>query len=95
MNQAVGKVPYEIQHAQYQINKMFADTFKTSAGKKCLEYMRQEYIERKTLLDRFTVQGQPMLNSEAGVKNFIIDIMQKIKRAEDGPPTPPEGETNA
>ena len=95
MNDSVGQVPYKIQQAQYEINIMLAKTFSTPMGKKTLEYMKQMTINKKTPLDRFTVNGQPMLTAEAAVGNFVLDIIQKIDQSKEGPPSPPEGESNA
>ncbi len=95
MSQPVGKVPYKTQQAQYELNAMLAKTFGTAMGKKTLEYMKQITINKKFPADRFTVNGQPYLNADAAVQNFVLDIIQKIEHAKAGPPTPPEGETNA
>ena len=95
MTQPVGQVPYQTQLAQYEINKMLAKTFSTTQGKKTLEYMKQITIYKKTPADRFTLNGQPMLNVEAAMNNFVLDIIQKIEHAKIGPPSPPEGEPNA
>jgi len=94
MSQPTAKVPYEVQLAQYRINKMFSDTFKTTAGKKCLEYMRQNHIEKMFENTCFVEAGTPYLAGRAAVNNFILDIYTKIKRVKDGPPSPPDGEKN-
>ena len=95
MSQPVGKVPYKTQQAQYELNIMLAKTFGTAMGKKTLEYMKQMSIYKKFPTDRFTTNGQPLLNYEAGMCNFVLDIMNKIEQAKQGPPTPPEGEKDA
>lgn len=95
MNKPLGKVPYETQKDQYEINKMFAITFSTDTGKKCLEYMRQQNIGKPFENTCFVEQGLPYLAGRAAVNNHILDIYLKIQRAELGPPSPPEGESNA
>ena len=94
MTQPVGQVPYETQLAQYEVNKMFATTFGTDAGKKCLEYMRQHNIGRPFENTCFVEQGVPYLAGRAAFNKFILDIYLKIERAKIGQPSAPEGESN-
>ena len=86
MNDPVGKVPIETQQAMFEINKMFATTFGTPTGKKCLEYMRQNNIKKPFENTCFVAEGAPYLAGRAAVNNFILDIYKKIDRAKDGPP---------
>ena len=95
MNAPLGKVPYETQQAQYEINKMVATTFGTDTGKKCLEYMRQNNIGRPFENSCFVEQGMPYLVGRAAVNNFILDIYKKVERSQLGPPSPPEEKSNA
>ena len=84
------KVPIEVQQAQFELNKIIAKTFSSPNGKKCLEYMKQITIYKKTDGASFTLNGLPSQIARSAINNFVLDIMHKIKQAEAGPPK--EGE---
>lgn len=89
------EVPFATKQAQYEINKMFAETFGTPSGRKCLEFMRQNHIGKMFENTCFVEAGAPYLAGRAAVNNFILDIYQKIERAKEGPPVPPEENKDA
>jgi len=81
-----GKVPIKILQKQFELDKMIAVTFGTPNGKKCLAYMKLITIYKKTEGASFTLNGLPSQIARSAINNFVLDIMNRIERAKEGPP---------
>ena len=66
-----------IKRLEAEHTKMFHDTFKTPAGKRCLEYLRKTYIETVITRD----QDTPVKTYKRGGKaELILGIIREVER---------------